>query len=93
LKQPQTKKTEMKRTSIVPRATAALRKTAYLDVVRRPIDRKLRIGFSPDLGYAVVTDSLGNATFTGVFQGSVDFGGTSLASAGAFDGFLLSLGQ
>ena len=27
---------------------------SYADVVRRGLDRKLRIGFSPDLGYAVV---------------------------------------
>lgn len=27
---------------------------SYLDVVRRPLDRKLKIAFSPDLGYAVV---------------------------------------
>jgi aspartyl-tRNA(Asn)/glutamyl-tRNA(Gln) amidotransferase subunit A len=40
--------------------------TAYLDAVRRPIDRKLRIGFSPDLGYAIVQSDVLSVVEDGV---------------------------
>jgi aspartyl-tRNA(Asn)/glutamyl-tRNA(Gln) amidotransferase subunit A len=34
---------------------------SYLEAVRRPLDRKLRIGFSPDLGYAIVQSDVAAA--------------------------------
>ena len=34
---------------------------SYLEAVRRPLSRKLRVGFSPDLGYAVVQSDIAAA--------------------------------
>ena len=42
-----------------------------------------------DVGMAVDTDSAGNVYVAGTFEGSVDFGGGSLASAGVRDIFVL----
>lgn len=39
---------------------------SYLDVVRRPLDRKLKIGFSPDLGYGVVQSDIAACVEDGV---------------------------
>ena len=44
-----------------------------------------------DLGYSVAVDRGGNATFTGTFHGTVDFGGGALTSAGWTDIFILDL--
>ena len=41
-----------------------------------------------DLGYGAAVDGVGNACFTGTFNGSVDFGGGALTSAGNDDLFL-----
>jgi hypothetical protein len=45
-------------------------------------------GGSAAAGYSVAVDSSGNAVITGHFQGSADFGGGPLTSAGSFDIFL-----
>jgi hypothetical protein len=45
-------------------------------------------GTGNDRGLAVKADSLGNVIVTGYFNGTVDFGGGLLASAGAVDVFL-----
>lgn len=39
---------------------------SYLDVVRRPLDRKLKIGFSPDLGYGIVQSDVAAVVEDGV---------------------------
>jgi aspartyl-tRNA(Asn)/glutamyl-tRNA(Gln) amidotransferase subunit A len=39
---------------------------SYLEAVRTPLDTKLRIGFSPDLGYAVVQSDVAAAVEEGV---------------------------
>jgi hypothetical protein len=45
-----------------------------------------------DMGYGVAVDGSGNVFVTGYFQGSTDFGGGSVTSAGSsIDGFLLKL--
>jgi len=44
-----------------------------------------------DYGYAVAADASGNAIFTGMFQGTVDFGGGPVTAAGWSDLFILSL--
>ena len=41
-----------------------------------------------DIGYDVAVDGWGNALVTGYFQGTVDFGGGDLTSAGGFDIFV-----
>jgi Beta-propeller repeat len=46
-------------------------------------------GGADDYPNAVAVDSGGNATVTGYFQGSADFGGPTLTSAGQFDMFLV----
>lgn len=46
-------------------------------------------GTSSDIGYAVATDASGNVFTTGVFQGTANFGGTDLVSAGYDDIFLV----
>lgn len=42
-------------------------------------------------GRAIAVDAGGNAVFTGDFRGKVDFGGTTLTSAGGFDLFVARL--
>jgi hypothetical protein len=42
-----------------------------------------------DIGYAVAVDGSGNVAATGQFQGTVDFGGGNLVSAGGTDIFLV----
>ncbi len=44
-------------------------------------------GSSSDIGQSVAIDGGGNVALTGYFQGSADFGGSVLSSAGANDGF------
>lgn len=39
---------------------------SYLEAVRRPLDRKLKIGFSPDLGYGIVQSDVAAAVEDGV---------------------------
>ena len=46
-----------------------------------------------DLGFGVVADSSGNVFTIGVFNGTVDFGGGPLTSAGSADIFVLRLTQ
>ena len=46
-----------------------------------------------DYGYSVAVDGYGNVVATGWFQGSADFGGGSLASAGGYDVFLVKYEQ
>src|SRR5262249_17807764 len=41
-----------------------------------------------DVGYGIAVDSSGNVLVTGYFQGTVDFGGGGLVSAGGADAFL-----
>jgi hypothetical protein len=41
-----------------------------------------------DIGYSVAADGLGNVVVTGHFNGTVDFGGGNLISAGGYDIFL-----
>jgi hypothetical protein len=48
-------------------------------------------GSGDDLGYSVAIDALGNATLTGYFQSSVDFGGGPVNSTGYNDVFVLNL--
>jgi len=45
-------------------------------------------GTSDDYGYGVAVDGSGNILVTGQFQGSVDFGGGALVSAGSSDIFV-----
>ena len=45
-------------------------------------------GASNDLSYGVATDPAGNVAITGYFQGSANFGGAPLTSAGSWDVFL-----
>ena len=42
----------------------------------------------PDVGRAVAVDGTGNVVVAGAFQGTVDFGGGPLVSAGGFDMFI-----
>jgi hypothetical protein len=42
-------------------------------------------------GRNIVTDAAGNVILSGVFEGTVDFGGGTLASAGALEGFVAKL--
>jgi hypothetical protein len=44
-----------------------------------------------DLGFGVAVDRGGNVLVTGYFQGTINFGGGPLTSAGLTDGFLLNL--
>lgn len=44
-------------------------------------------------GLSAAIDVAGNVLFAGRFQGTVDFGGGVLTSAGGYDGFLAKLGQ
>jgi hypothetical protein len=46
---------------------------------------------SADSGQGVAVDGSGNAVVTGVFNGTVNFGGGGLVSAGSDDIFLLKL--
>lgn len=59
---------------------------------RRLLSASYEFGYAFGLGSTgdelsgdVATDSLGNVYLTGAFQGTVDFGGVSLTSAGSFD--------
>jgi hypothetical protein len=45
-----------------------------------------------DVGFGVAADRGGNVLVTGYFQGTINFGGGPLTSAGLTDGFLLNLG-
>ena len=45
-------------------------------------------GASSDVGYSVTVDKLGNTIIAGTFQGTVDFGGGTLTSAGLQDIFI-----
>jgi len=45
-----------------------------------------------DVGFGVAVDRGGNVLVTGYFQGTINFGGAPLTSAGLTDGFLLNLG-
>jgi PKD repeat protein len=45
-------------------------------------------GTNGDSGRSLATDSNGNVTLIGAFQGGVDFGGGALTSAGSFDVFV-----
>jgi hypothetical protein len=44
-----------------------------------------------DLGYGVAANSAGDVVLSGKFQGSVNFGGSTLGSAGGDDAFLVKL--
>jgi cysteine-rich repeat protein len=44
-----------------------------------------------DIGYDIAVDSAGNVLLTGYFQGTVDFGGGPLSSAGSWDVFAVKL--
>jgi hypothetical protein len=44
-------------------------------------------------GRQVLADAAGNMILSGLFKGTVDFGGGPLASAGSFDGFVAKLDQ
>ena len=46
---------------------------------------------SSDAGNGITVDSSGNAYITGYFQGTVDFGGGDVTSAGNLDIFVLKL--
>ena len=46
-----------------------------------------------DQGFGVGVDGTGNVFITGWFQGTVDFGGGPLTSAGSFDIFLAKFGD
>jgi endonuclease V-like protein UPF0215 family len=48
-------------------------------------------GTSSDAGYGITVDSSGNSYITGYFQGTVDFGGGDVTSAGSGDIFVLKL--
>jgi len=48
-------------------------------------------GTSFDLGYDITVDSSGNSYIIGYFQGTVDFGGGNVTSAGSYDIFVLKL--
>ena len=48
-------------------------------------------GTSTDVGYGIAVDSSGNFYITGYFQGTVDFGGGDVTSAGNTDIFVLKL--
>ena len=48
-------------------------------------------GTSYDLGYGITVDSSGNSYVTGYFNGTVDFGGGDITSAGSADIFVLKL--
>jgi hypothetical protein len=50
-------------------------------------------GLSNDMGRGVAVDPAGKTVGTGSFQGSADFRGQTLTSAGSGDGFLLRLDQ
>lgn len=54
----------------------------------------MRVGDEEDWqsGNGVATDAAGNVALTGTFEGSVDFGGGMLASAGGGDVFVAKLG-
>jgi hypothetical protein len=47
--------------------------------------------WSEEEGHGVATDAAGNALVTGVFEGTVDFGGGPLTSAGGHDVFVAKL--
>jgi len=44
-----------------------------------------------DVGFGVALSSSGNVFVTGYFQGTIDFGGGSVTSAGLADAFLMSM--
>jgi endonuclease V-like protein UPF0215 family len=48
-------------------------------------------GTSNDNGYGITIDSSGNSYITGYFNGTVDFGGGDVTSAGSTDIFVLKL--
>ena len=48
-------------------------------------------GPADDMGYAVVADASGNATFVGTFQSTADFGGASMTASGYNDVFVVNL--
>ena len=48
-------------------------------------------GTSFDYGYGIAVDSSGNSYITGYFEGTVDFGGGDVTSAGGADFFVLKL--
>jgi len=48
-------------------------------------------GTSTDVGQGIAVDSSGNSYITGYFQGTVDFGGGNVTSAGSDDIFVLKL--
>src|SRR6185295_4557305 len=48
-------------------------------------------GTSDDFGLAVALDSSNNIYIAGTFQGSIDFGGGTIQSAGGSDAFVLKL--
>lgn len=48
-------------------------------------------GLSGEAGTSIALDSMGSAVITGYFNGTADFGGTTLVSAGGADVFLIKL--
>jgi hypothetical protein len=54
----------------------------------RPWARALGDEATTQVGHAIVTDAEGNAFIVGYFDGTIDFGGTSLTSAGSTDMFV-----
>jgi hypothetical protein len=48
-------------------------------------------GTADDVGYGVTTDGSGNVTFTGGFQNTINFGGSTFSSKGGYDIFVASL--